>query len=159
MLSLRAPQIAGGPSDCWGPLKLLRPSRFLGSSQIAGGPSGWYRVHQIVGGPSDCCRAPQIPGPLRISGEPQIVGGPQIDGALRLLGAHRVDRGHWASAGGKGARPQNAPSGYGPGYGDNFFLAGPGGLFQPRGPPAVAGPAGPSLRHCIDGTGDSRVPR
>ena len=36
------------------------------------------------------------------------------------------------------------------GYGDYFFLAGPGGPLQPRGPPAVAGPAGPSLRHCVE---------
>ena len=39
------------------------------------------------------------------------------------------------------------------GYGDFFFLVGPwrvpAGPFSLAGPPAVAGPAGPSLRHCL----------
>ena len=108
------PSIARGPSDCRGPVRLLR------ARQIAGAPHCWRplrlleapqvdRAHQIVGGHSNCWGlsdwwAPQIDGalqsvvvpsdcwgPLRLQGAPRIAGTPQIAGGLlRLIGSLRL---------------------------------------------------------------------
>ena len=53
----------------------------------------------------------------------------------------------WRSDDFSGAPPTTCLGPWPRGYDDYYSLAGPGRPLQPRGPPAVAGPAGPSLRH------------
>ena len=93
MLSLRAHQIAGEPSNNWELLKLLRPSRLLWASQIVGAlqiaerssdcwaPSDFWGASdcwapQIDGAPSECRGLLRSIEPLRLSGAFQIAENP-----------------------------------------------------------------------------------
>ena len=82
-----ARQIARGPSDCWGPLRLLGPQvagapQIDAAPQIVGDPSDCWGPLRLLGAPrvargtSDCWRLLRLMGPLRFSGTLQIAEGP-----------------------------------------------------------------------------------
>ena len=79
---LGAPQIAGGPSDCWGPLRLLG-LRLLDAPQVD-------RAPQIVGGPSDCWEPFKLLGPLGLLGPSDCWGPLRLMRPLRLSGALQI---------------------------------------------------------------------
>ena len=86
-------QIVEGPSDCRGPVRLMKAPQIAGTPILLGAP-------QIAGDPSDCWGPLWLIGPLRLSGALQIARNPSdccgpfgLLVPLRLLGASQIDGG------------------------------------------------------------------